>query len=107
MTINEDRLMAQLDLVAEIVKISPDCKIYDVTRGVAKLAGIARSLRKCYEASCSYEWVCTDKYARYTDRLEASALSIAVEPGITVGLQRDPRGWPLIVQAGAYETRPG
>lgn len=107
MAINQERILAQLNVVAEIVKTNPDCKIYNVTRDVANLAKIARSLHKRYEASCSYEWATTDKYNRATDRLEDKAQSIGINLGVTIGLQRDPRGWPVIVKTGLYETRLG
>lgn len=106
-SIQAERTLAMLNLTAEIVKTNPDCKIYDVTRGVQSLGKIARSLHKRYEAMCSYEWANTEKYEKATDSLEDRAQGIADALGITLGLQRDPRGWPIIAKAGCYETRLG
>ena len=62
------------------------------------LARVGRQLHNRYEASCSYAWACTKRYEARTDRLEAAAQALAAAVNVRSELQRDPRGWPLILQ---------
>lgn len=101
---NKDRVKAMLDCTAEIVRANPEAKIYNVTHAVHELAKLARSLHSRYEAACSYDWACTDKYEKRTDKLEAQAEALAADIGVTIGFQRDPRGWPMIIKAGSTEV---
>lgn len=100
----KDQIEAMLNVVAEIVKTQPDCKIYTVTTNVMRLGSLARSLHKRYANQCSYPWANTEKYEAATDRMESRVISIAAELGVQIGFQRDPRGWPIIVKSGAYES---
>ena len=52
-------------------------------------------MRRRFENQCSYEWACTEKYEAATERLAARLCSIALPEGVTLELQRDPRGWPI------------
>lgn len=101
------RLMAQMELVGDIIRTNSDAKLYHVTRAIYDLGAIAKALHKRYENSCNYQWACTDKYERRTETLEAKAQAIGEEIGVTIGHQRDPRGWPLIVRIGTTEHRLG
>lgn len=103
----KEQIEAMMQLVAEIVRSDETERIYNVVRAVQELAKIARALHKRYENACCYEWANTEKYEKATNRLEAKASAIAEEINVTIGFQRDPRGWPLIVKAGRYETRLG
>ena len=62
------------------------------------LARVGRQLHNRYEASCSYAWACTKRYEARTDRLEAAAQALAAAVNVRSELQRDPRGWPPILQ---------
>jgi hypothetical protein len=104
---NKYQIKAMLDITAEIVRSNPEAKIYNVTDAVEKLARIARSLHKRYEAQCNYQWANTESYERRTEKIEAQAQAIGASIGVQIGLQRDPRGWPLIIKAGSYESRLG
>lgn len=108
-SINTARAEAQLELAAVIAR-NTDAKLYGtdgVIESVRKLAKIARSLQRRYEAACSYEWANTPAYERRTERLEAQAVQIGEALGVTVELQRDPRGWPLIIKHFGHEVRLG
>ena len=107
MSITQARIKAQLELVGDIMRTDSNAKLYTIVQGVQKLASIAKALHKRYENSCSYQWACTDKYEKRTDTLEGQAVQVGQEMGITIGLQRDPRGWPLIARIGMIEHRLG
>lgn len=106
-SVNEQRAISQLNLVAEIVRTNEAAKIYNVTRNVHTLAKLAKSLHKRYENMCNFSWANESKYERRTITLEGQAVILADEIGVKIEFQRDPRGWPLIIKAGPYETRLG
>lgn len=69
---------------------------------------LAKALHARYEAQCSYEWANTPEYEKRTDKLEAklcatleaagfSSYETPPSNGLHYALQRDPRGWPLIL----------
>lgn len=99
------KTMAMLELTGAILRDIPESKLYVVTRAVYDLQKIAGQLHKRYEAACSYEYANTDRYNKRTENLESKAVSIGKEIGVTIGHQRDPRGWPLIVAIGNEEHR--
>lgn len=107
MTTQKHRVKAMLDVTAEIVRTNPDAQIYDVTSTVQELAKLAKSLHKRYENSCNYAWACGDAYESRTGKLEERSQELGAKIGVTIGHQRDPRGWPLIIRSGTYETRLG
>jgi hypothetical protein len=107
MSYKTPRLMAMLELTGDIMRTNSEAKLYQVTRAVHDLGKIAKSLHKRYENACNYQWATTDTYEKRTENLEAKAQALGEEIGITVGHQRDPRGWPLICRIGMIEHRLG
>lgn len=103
MTERNPKIMAQLELIGDIMRTDENAKLYDVARVVFDLGKIASSLHKRYENACNYEWACTEKYLRRTESLEQKARDLGASIGLTVGHQRDPRGWPMIVRIGMIE----
>ena len=66
-----------------------------VARNLAKLQRIAVSLRKRYEAACSYQWADNDAYRARTASLQQKAVMLGQEIGLDIKHQEDPRGAPL------------
>ena len=97
---------ALLTLVANVAR-NGGKPLHDITIGCSKLQKLASSLRKRYEAACSYEWACTTEYERRTDKLELKAQTLAKDLGVFLEIQRDPRGWPFIVTTGKTEISIG
>lgn len=97
------KTMAMLEIIGTIMRDIPESKLYEVSRAVYDLQKIAAQLHKRYEAACSYQWACTEKYERKTEKLESMAQEIGAGIGITVGHQHDPRGWPLVLIIGGRE----
>lgn len=95
---NTHQINAMLDITALITRHYPHSKPFVVRRVVSDLARHARSLHNRYEAACSYEWANTDKYQARTDYIEGLVMGIAEDNGLTIGFQRDPRGWPLVIK---------
>lgn len=106
-TINQQRIEAQLLLVGDIMRTNDQAILNHVVQVVQKLASAAKSLHRRYEASCSYPWANTDAYEAKTERMEENAVSLAAELGLTLWLQRDPRGWPFIINIGMFQHRLG
>ena len=102
-----NQIEAMLTLTAEIAREVPDTKLYTIPRNVAKLQRLASSLHKRYEDACSYEWACAEGYKKRTGKLEERVCELAKELGVVLALQRDPRGWPVIVTVAGKETRLG
>lgn len=98
---------AMLTLAVLITRHQPLINPHLICMIVAKLQRLAVSLRKRYEASCSYEWACTEAYETQTGKLEARAMSLVAELGVKLELQRDPRGWPMIFTVAGREERLG
>lgn len=99
--------IASLEVAVTLGREHPDLTAYRIAAAVHDLARLGRQLHRRYEASCSYEWACTDRYERQTERLEAKVSERAKAVGIAVELQRDPRGWPLILRIAGQEHRLG
>lgn len=98
---------AQLEIAVCLGREKVDLSPYRIATAVQDLARMGRQLHHRYEASCSCEWACTDRYERQTDRLEAKVQTRAAEIGLTLEFLRDPRGWPLILRLGGHEYRLG
>ncbi len=99
--------LAMMELAALVMQDVPGSKLYQVIDAVYDLQRLARSLHRRYEAQCSYQWADTAAYSTRTDNMEAKAVKIGAEIGIAVELQRDPRGWPVIVKIAGREVRLG
>jgi hypothetical protein len=69
--------------------------------GLRILARKGASLRRRYEAQCSYPWANTDAYLARTERQENAARDLAERLGLCVDFQHDPRGPALHVAADA------
>lgn len=86
-------------------------RMMDTTRALMLLAKNAKILQKRYENACNYEWACTPKYEKRTEKIEANTIAAFVSLGLprtdTLALQRDPRGWPLIFKIAGHEMRLG
>ena len=82
---------------------------------------LAKALRARYEAACSYPWANTPAYEKRTEKMEAKLCKLLEAVGFNItqshaldivpvhgpnglplwaALQRDPRGWPLILSIG-------
>lgn len=66
-----------------------------IARNIAKLQRLSVSLRKRYEAQCSYQWADTPDYETRTANLESKARILGQEIGIVIEHQSDPRGAAL------------
>jgi hypothetical protein len=106
-SVSEARMKAHLDLTGDIMRTNAEAKLYNVTHTVLELGKLAKSLHKRYENACNYQWATTDKYERATERMEEKAVKLGQAIGITIDLQRDPRGWPLICRINMVEHRLG
>src|ERR1700761_5474965 len=65
---------------------------------VHQLVKLARGLHKRYEAACSYQWATTEKYSKRTGTMEHEAMHLAMDLGLEIEFQSDPRGWPVILR---------
>jgi len=63
------------------------------------LARMAESLRKRYEATCSYPWANTPAYEKRTETAERKLLAEVAALGLHGYLQSDPRGATLYVDS--------
>lgn len=61
------------------------------------LARAAESLRKRYEAECSYEWADTEAYRKRTETQERNLVARVEALGLHAYIQSDPRGATLYV----------
>ena len=98
-----------LELATEIARAQKpsQAKTFEIPRTLMKLQKIAVSLHKRYEADCSYQWADTDAYRARTERLEFKAGELVEALGLKIQHQRDPRGWPLILNVAGAERRIG
>ena len=105
---NEDQsLIACLEVAVVIARKQPDLLAFRIARTIHDLQRIGRQLHRRYEASCSYQWADSDAYRRRTEQLELKVAAVAVSGQVSVELQRDPRGWPIIIQVDGVELRIG
>ena len=89
---NKQQTENLLYVVALCAQRLPDTAPLRIARDLAKLQRLAVTLRKRYEAECSYGWANAEKYTRDTERHEVKAVVIASSLGLKTELQRDPRG---------------
>ena len=73
--------------------------VHQITDEVLSLARAAESLRKRYEAACSYQWADTDEYRAKTERAENRIIERVKALGLHAYLQTDPRGATLYVDS--------
>ena len=103
---NKTQVYEMLTHAARIAAECPELSPHRIATTVRDLQKLAASLRKRYEAACSYEWANTPAYERRTERMEAKAAEFApfnTMGRLTVEHQRDPRGWPLILKLRGVE----
>lgn len=96
-----------LSLAVLIARARPEAKTHEIPIALGKLQRLATSLHKRYEAACNYDWACTPEYEARTGRLETKAEEIARGLNIRLTHQRDPRGWPLVLDLDGHEYRIG
>lgn len=102
--ITANQLSALVTMAADAAQSASTTSPYCIASTLTVLQQHAASLHRRYTAACSYEWACTEKYERRTERQEDKVKQIAANiPGLTVEFQRDPRGWPLILKLDGKE----
>lgn len=90
-----------LTVAATLAQHLPGNTPWEIAAFVEDLDKMGAALRRRYEAQCSYEWANTEAYEKRTDKMEAKLQNMATEfvKGTSIGvkLQRDPRGWPVVI----------
>ena len=101
-------LIACLEAAALAARQNPEPSAYRIARSIHDLHKLGRALHRRYEADCSYAYADTPKYRKRTSIIEDHVCDAAAAARLTVGFQRDPRGWPLVlVFSGNAEIRIG
>jgi hypothetical protein len=100
-------LIACLEVAVLLANQNPDATPYRIARAVHDLHKIGQQLHRRYEASCSYAHANTEAYEKRTATLEDRATEAAANARITLGFQRDPRGWPLVISVNGREYQIG
>ena len=93
--------------IAELIEIAKGERpnMFRLAPTIAEWIRSAESLRRRYEAQCSYPAADTDKYRNATDRKEAKLIESVEAAGLHGYLQTDPRGATLYVDSKPlYET---
>lgn len=70
------------------------------TQQLRLLALKGEELRRRWAAECNYEWANSETYGRGTLALEYEVLGMADRFGLSIAIQRDPRGCPVYVREG-------
>lgn len=103
----DQALIACLEAAVLAARQNPDTSAYRLARSIHDMHKLGRMLHRRYEADCSYPYADTIKYRKRTTILEDHVCDAAAAARLTVGFQRDPRGWPLILAFGSTEIRVG
>jgi hypothetical protein len=99
--------LACLELAVLAGQQNPDATPYRLAKAIHDLQKTGEQLHRRYVADCSYQYADTDKFRRRTEVLEDQAHETAANARLTLGFQRDPRGWPLIITINNREYRIG
>lgn len=104
MTATQRRQTAALKLAGRIADLieqagRPRQNMFNLIPVVLNWARRAASLRKRYEADCSYQWADTDEYRAATERAEKRLMKAVEDFGLFAYLQGDCRGATLYVDS--------
>ena len=91
----KDQLENLLALVSIVTRHNPKLYPVVIARNLAKLQRLSVTLRKRYEATCSYPWANEEKYLNQTEKYERKAQELGQEIGLVIDHQQDPRGCAL------------
>ncbi len=92
-TIREERQQTLIILARLIDEAIPSRVVAD---NLIQLDKLGKTLRQRYENECSYTWANEPRYLKTTAKKEAKAKQLALELGLAMQLQTDPRGWSLV-----------
>ena len=91
-------LKNNLTVAAALAQHMPHKKPCEIASFIEDLDKMGAALNRRYLASCNHKWATTEAYEKRTDKMEDKLCKMVADfSGVVVTLQRDPRGWPVVI----------